>query len=97
MDNIIKRPIITEKSLKEAAKGIFTFEVDRGANKYQIAQAVESLFKVHAEEVKTITKVGKKRYSGKKRIATYSPDSKKAMITVKKGEKIDLFEISENK
>lgn len=95
--NIVKRPIITEKSLMDARSGIFTFEVDREANKNQIRDAVEKLFKVHVKKITTATFKGKKRLVGKKRMPVESPDRKKAWMKLAKEEKIDLFEVGERK
>jgi large subunit ribosomal protein L23 len=93
--NIIKKPIITEKSLKDAADGFFTFEVDKKANKPQIRQAIEEMFKIHVTAISTIVVKGKKRLVGKKRMAVESPVRKKARVKLLKGEKIGLFEVGQ--
>ena len=92
---IIKKPIITEKSLKDATDGYFTFEVDRKAQKSQIRQAIEKMFKVHVTAISTAIAKGKKRLVGKKRMAVVSPCKKKAKVKLLKGEKIDLFEVGQ--
>lgn len=97
IDMIIKKPLITEKSLKDAADGFFTFEVDRKANKPQIRQAVEKMFKVHVTAISTTNVKGKMRLVGKKRIAVTSPSRKKAVVKLQKGEKIELFEVGQTK
>lgn len=94
--NILIRPIITEKSMKDAASGRFTFAVDKEANKAQIALAISQTFPVKVTAVKTITIKGKTRRSGKARRAVLLSSWKKALIQLEKGQKIDLFDVTEN-
>ena len=94
---IVKRPIVTEKSLRDSASGVYTFEVDLSANKKQIVKEVEMLFKVHVKQIKTLIVKGKKKAYGKKRILKKQADIKKARVQVKAGEKIDLFETGQTK
>ena len=64
--DIVRRPIVTEKGVaKKDDERTLCFEVAPGANKTQIKQAVESLFKVKVEEVRTVNNVGKLRRRGK--------------------------------
>ena len=88
---IIKRPIITEKTTKLAENGVYTFEVDKRANKIEIANAIEEIFKVKVVSVNTINVLPKKktvgRYSGFK--AAYA----KAMVKLQAGDKIEGFTI----
>jgi large subunit ribosomal protein L23 len=89
--SIIKRPLFTEKGafIKENENKVL-IEVDRGANKAEIKRAVEEIFKVKVEKVATINTTGKlKRYG---RSIGRRPDRKKAIITLKKGEKLDFIE-----
>ena len=89
---IIIRPIITEKStqLKEANREV-CFEVAKQANKTEIKKAVEQLFKVKVEAVKTQIKVGKWRRVGRNKGQTKS--WKKAYVKLRQGEKmIEYFE-----
>lgn len=89
---IIIRPIITEKStqLKDANREV-CFEVLRNANKTEIKKAVEQLFKVKVEAVKTQIKVGKWRRVGRNQGQTKS--WKKAYVKLREGEKmIEYFE-----
>ncbi|MGI5997123.1 MAG: 50S ribosomal protein L23 [Lutispora sp.] len=83
--DIIRRPVITERSMNDMADRKYTFIVDINANKYQIKQAVEEIFKVKVEKVNTIKMMGKMkrmgRYEGrrpgyKKAIVKLTPDSK---------------------
>ena len=94
MIGIIYRPIITEKMTKIQEKGCYSFEVDPAANKIQIAEAVSKKFNVSVTRVRTInvkpktkaqmTRRGK--FTGKTR------HFKKAIVTLREGQKIDLFE-----
>ena len=88
---VIKKPLFTEKgsNLKESENKIL-IEVGKNANKVEIKEAIEDIFKVKVEKVATIKTHGKwKRYG--KSIGKRS-DRKKALITLKKGEKLDFIE-----
>jgi len=88
---IIKKPLFTEKgsSLKETENKILV-EVPTDANKIEIKRAMEELFKVKVEKVSTISVIGKMKKFGKS--LGKRPDRKKAVITLKKGEKLDFIE-----
>lgn len=85
------KPIITEKSLKEAKLGRYTFRLSKSLNKQQIKNLIEKLFGVNVKSVATMVskKVEKRRLSGRKKVIM---PFKKAVVTLKEGEKIDLFE-----
>jgi len=88
---IIKKPLFTEKgsNLKESENKILV-EVSKNANKIEIKKAIEENFKVKVDKVSTIHVIGKwKRYG---RSLGKRPDRKKAIITLKKGEKLDFIE-----
>jgi len=88
---LLERPIITEKGtmLRQNANQL-VFAVDRNANKIEIKQAIEELFNVHVEEVKTIVVKGKKKRWGmhQYRRSTW----KKAVVKLKAGESIEFYE-----
>lgn len=87
--NIIKRAIITEKSWSLLQKlGKVTFEVDTRANKVMIRHAVEKIWDVKVDKICVINNAGKNKIYGR-RPYTCS-DKKKAIVTLKKGYKIDL-------
>ncbi len=90
--DIIIRPIITERSMENLQAGKYTFEVLKDANKIEIAKAVESLFSgVMVSKVNTINVRGKKRRQG--RSEGYTSSWKKAIVTVKEGSKsIEFFD-----
>jgi len=89
--SIVRRALVTEKGtrLREGANG-FLFEVARDANKIQVKQAIEAIFGVKVATVRTLRVHGKPKRMG--RYAGHRPDWKKAVVTLKKGESIDLFE-----
>jgi large subunit ribosomal protein L23 len=88
---IIRRPLITEKSTaQKAANNKLAFEVDRRANKIEIKNAVEKIFKVQVVDVHTINYFGKRKRLG--RFAGRRPHWKKAIVTLKPGQKVEFFE-----
>lgn len=93
MIGIIYRPIVTEKMTNVQEKGIYAFEVDPKANKIEIARAVEKRFNVHVMNVRTMMYKGKAKtqMTRKGRFAGKTSHFKKAVITLKEGEKIELF------
>jgi large subunit ribosomal protein L23 len=88
---IIERPLVTEKSVAGAEQGKYTFRVKKSANKIEIAKAVEELFNVKVDSVNTINVKGKKRRLGRHREGK-TPDWKKAIVTLKPGYRIEIFE-----
>lgn len=87
---IIRRPIITEKGLaaKETQQTL-VFEVDPRATKVEIREAVQSIFKVKVQAVRTIALAGKERRRG--RFAGSKPDWKKAYVKLRAGEKMPEY------
>lgn len=87
---VLRRPVITEKNTMLVEQNKYTFEVARDANKPQIKEAVEEAFKVKVHSVNVIHVPGKMRRAGRQRGMT--PSWKKAIVTLEKGHKIELFE-----
>ena len=88
---IIRRPLVTEKSTQQKEKSNqYAFEVDPKANKIEIQSAVERLFKVKVFQVRTVRVLGKMKRLGRK--YGKRPDWKKAIVTLKEGDRIDFFE-----
>jgi large subunit ribosomal protein L23 len=86
---IIKRPIVTEKStLQTERANAYTFLVDMHANKIEIKQAIEKIFKVKVESVRTQIRKGKKTRVRFK--AGHGPDWKRAVVTLVEGQKIEV-------
>ncbi len=88
---VVKYPILTEKSnLQKETCNKVTFLVHRSANKIQVKNAVEAIFNVSVNKVNIQCRKGKKKrfgkYEGKR------PDTKKAVVTLKEGQKIEIFE-----
>jgi large subunit ribosomal protein L23 len=89
---IIKKPVITEKSLEATKDNRYTFLVDVGANKNQIATAVHTMFKVDVIKVWTTTKKATTTNSGRRRMPGTTAATKKAIVEVKQGQTIKVFE-----
>ena len=85
VEDVIRRPLITEKNTWLMERGQYTFEVHRDANKIQIKQAVETVFKVKVAEVRTSNYLGKLRRRGK--FTGYANDWKKAYVRLQAGQK----------
>lgn len=92
LNNVIIRPIITEKSMLDVSKGRFTFEVNKAANKNTVKRAVEQEFKVNVVSVTTSIVKGKTGRFGVRRIEKVKSPWKKATVELKNGQKIDLFD-----
>lgn len=87
---VLKRPILTEKSDYQRDESKYVFEVDRQANKLQIKEAVEMLFDVEVLAVNTMVMKPKRRRLGRKMITT-RPAWKRAVVTLAPGERIQEF------
>jgi large subunit ribosomal protein L23 len=87
--DVLVKPVISEKSYRLADDGKYTFIVAPGSNKTQIRQAVEAVFRVKVTSVNTVNRQGKRRRTrfgwGKR------PDTKRAIVTLAEGERIDIF------
>lgn len=91
MESIVIRPIITEKctDLREK-QNIYTFEVHRDATKHEIKRVIEKLYTVKVEGVRVINTKGK--IKTRKMVEGKRKDRKKALVKLKKGDKIPIFE-----
>jgi large subunit ribosomal protein L23 len=87
--DVLLRPVISEKSYRLADEGRYTFIVAPGANKTQIRQAVEEIFRVRVTGVNTLNRPGKRRRTrfGWGRRA----DTKRAVVSLAEGDRIDVF------
>ena len=90
--DVIKQPVVSEKSYALLDTNAYTFEVHRDANKIEVRQAVEELFGVKVVKVNTLNRKGKRKRN--RRSGTYGsrPASKRAVVTLVDGDRIDLFE-----
>ena len=86
--SIIKAPVVTEKSQIALGEGKYTFKVDPRANKTEIKLAIEKIFNVKVESVRTINVKPKKKRVG--RYTGLTNRTKKAIVTLKDGQTIDL-------
>ena len=91
MYGIIVRPLVTEKSTRANEEtNKVTFVVRKDANKIEIKRAVEEVFGVNVLEVRTLNNRGKKKRVGARQ--GRKPDWKKAVVSLREGDRIDLFE-----
>jgi len=90
LHEILVKPLVTEKNATLQMSGKYAFKVDRRANKVEIKDAVETAFKVTVLGVNVMRMPGKSKRIGRRIVQT--PAWKKAVVTLKPGDKIDLFE-----
>ena len=90
--DVILEPVVSEKSYGLLDEGAYTFKVHPDANKIEIRQAIESIFDVRVLKVTTANRKGKRKRN--RRALTYGrrPDTKRAIVTLVEGDRIDLFE-----
>ena len=91
---VILRPVISEKSMDQTQRNKYTFAVHDDANKLQIKDAVEELFKVKVVTVNVLTTKAKEKRRGTRRgrITGYTTPWRKAIVTLAPGQKIEFFE-----
>jgi len=94
---IIIRPVVSEKSIDESGRGMYTFAVHKDANKIQIKSAIEELYakeKVTVVSVNVLTTKAKEKRRGTRRgrITGYTTPWRKAIVTLASGQKIEFFE-----
>jgi large subunit ribosomal protein L23 len=88
----IIRPLVTEKSMSKVADGRYSFAVSQYATKTEVKKAIETSFSVKVVSISTSVVKGKSKRAGTRRLETLDPVWKKAIVTVKKGDRIYLFE-----
>jgi len=93
--DILIRPLVTEKSMKDAAKNRYTFAVSKDANKNQIIQIVAETFNVKPVSISTIMVHGKSKMNKNSRQISKAENWKKAIVTLAAGQKIDIFDVTE--
>ena len=88
--DVILKPVVSEKSYGLLDQGVYTFVVHPDSNKSEIKIAIEAIFNVSVTKVNTLNRTGKR----KRRRQFYGtrPDTKRAIVTLKDGDRIDLFE-----
>ena len=90
--SIIIKPVVSEKSYGLLDNGVYTFVVDPRASKIEISQAVETIFNVQVAKVNTLNRKGKRKRNRKSQTFGQRPDTKRAIVTLAAGGRIDLFE-----
>ena len=90
INEVLIKPLITEKNTMLGAEGKYTFKIDRRANKTQVKEAVEAIFKVEVTAVNTISVPPKSRRVG--RTIGKTQAWKKAVVTLRAGQRIEIFE-----
>ncbi len=90
--DVILEPIVSEKSYGLLERNVYTFKVHRSASKPEIHDAIEAIFGVRVLKVNTLNRPGKRKRN--RRSWTYGkrPDTKRAIVTLAEGDRIDLFE-----
>ena len=90
--DVIIRPVVSEKSYALLDDGVYTFVVHPEANKIEIRQAVEAIFNVRVVKVNTLNRQGKRKRNRRSFTFGKKPDTKRAVVTLHAGDRIDLFE-----
>jgi large subunit ribosomal protein L23 len=88
--DVLIKPVITEKTSELMSENKYTFKVDKRANKFEIKQAVEHIFKVDVTHVRTMNVPGKLKRQG--RTSGMTSEWKKAIVTIGEGQRIPIFD-----
>lgn len=91
LNNVVIKPLITEKSVNKASDNRYTFKVDLKASKYSVANEIKRMYNVDVIDVKTMVMPGKQRRILKTRLYSKTNNWKKAVVKVKDGQSIDVF------
>ncbi|KKQ23632.1 MAG: 50S ribosomal protein L23 [Candidatus Roizmanbacteria bacterium GW2011_GWC2_37_13] len=90
INNIIVAPVLTEKATNLVKKQVYMFEVNLKANKFQIKEVIEKIYKVKVDDVRVMLRKGKSKRAGRRMTTMKLSDKKIAFVKLKEG-KIDLF------
>lgn len=88
---VIKKPLVTEKSMAKQQKSVYTFLVDMQANKPEVKHAVEKAFNVKVDQVRTVRVRGKLKRMKNMLLEGKRKDVKKAYVTLKEGFRLDII------
>ena len=91
-EQVLVRPVVSEKSYALMDRGVYVFVVDPKATKIDVRHAVEQAFGVRVDKVNTLNRKGKSTRNRRTNTQGKRPDTKRAIVTVHSGDKIDLFE-----
>jgi large subunit ribosomal protein L23 len=89
---VLRRPVISEKTYGLMNQNVYVFVVDPKATKIDVRNAVEQAFGVKVDKVNTLNRKGKTTRNRRTNTQGKRPDTKRAMVTLRSGDKIDLFE-----
>ena len=90
--NILIRPVVSEKSYALMDENVYVFVVDPAATKVDVRHAVEQAFGVKVDKVNTLNRKGKIKHNRRTNTVGHKPDTKRAIVTLRQGDSIDLFE-----
>ncbi len=90
--DVIRKPVVSEKSYALLDSGAYTFIVHPDANKVEIRTAIEAIFDVHVAKVNTLNRPGKRKRNRRSPTFGKKSDTKRAVVTLAAGDRIDLFE-----
>jgi large subunit ribosomal protein L23 len=90
--SVLIRPVVSEKTYALMDRNVYVFVVDPRANKIEIRRAVEEAFGVRVDRVNTLNRKGKATRNRRTNVRGRRADTKRAMVTLHAGDKIDLFE-----
>jgi large subunit ribosomal protein L23 len=90
--SVLRRPVVSEKTYALMDTGVYVFEVDSDATKIDVRHAVEQAFGVKVIKVNTLNRKGKSKLNRKTNRVGHRTDTKRALVTLAEGSKIDLFE-----
>lgn len=90
--SVLIRPVVSEKSYALMNNDVYVFIVDRKATKIDVRHAVEQAFGVRVDKVNTLNRKGKSHRNRRNNTVGHRPDTKRAIVTLHPGDKIDLFE-----
>jgi large subunit ribosomal protein L23 len=91
-ENVLLRPVVSEKSYALMENDTYVFEVATDATRIEVRHAVEEIFGVQVVKVNTMNRKGKRRRNRRYNTVGARPDTKRALVTLKSGDRIDLFE-----
>jgi len=91
--DILRKPIVSEKSYVLIEENVYTFEVHPEATKPQIREAVEQIFGVRVTKVNTMNRKGKRKRNRKNFSYGKKSDQKRALVTIAEGDSIELFDV----
>ena len=90
--NVLIRPVVSEKSYSLMDENVYVFVVDPSATKVDVRHAVEQAFGVKVEKVNTLNRKGKVKRNRRTNTVGHRADTKRAIVTLREGDSIDLFE-----